>query len=88
MITEETAVRMKHFQSLHEKTTRVNKIIHDDVIEINQRMIEFNEKFENNEIQLDEYLLSLTSLVGVKYDKWREQRKESRKRKKEDIIDN
>lgn len=71
LITEETGVRMKHFQWLNGKTKTIKKSIRDGVVEIKQYIIEFNQKFKNNEIQLDECLLSLASLVGVKYDRWR-----------------
>ncbi|CAM4823659.1 unnamed protein product [Rotaria magnacalcarata] len=87
LITEETAVRIKHFQLLNGKTRRVNKAVRDDVLEINKKIIEYNQKFEDDEIQLDECLLSLASLVGVKYDKWRKLRKKNRKRK-DDNADN
>ncbi|CAF4423256.1 unnamed protein product, partial [Rotaria magnacalcarata] len=63
LITEETAVRIKHFQLLNGKTRRVNKAVRDDVLEINKKIIEYNQKFEDDEIQLDECLLSLASLV-------------------------
>ena len=88
LITEETAVRMKHFQWLNGKTKTINKVIRDDVTEINQEIIELNEKLENGEIKLDKCLSSLASLVGVKYDKWRKQRKKNRKRKKDGNADN
>ncbi|CAF3461643.1 unnamed protein product [Rotaria socialis] len=87
LIIEETAVRIKHFQLLNGKTRRVNKAVRDDVLEINKKIIECNQKFEDDEIQLDECLLSLASLVGVKYDKWRKLRKKNRKRK-DDNADN
>jgi len=87
LITEETAVRMKHFQSLNGKTKSINKTIRDGVIEINQKIIELNQKLEVNEIELDDCLISLSILVGVKYDKWRKQRNKNKKRKKDDIDD-
>lgn len=87
LITEETAVRIKHFQVLNGKRKTVNKTIRDDVVEINKNIITFNEQFENGEIQLDECLLRLASLIGVKYDKWRKQRKKN-KRREEDVVAN
>ena len=74
---------MKHFQFLNGKTKSVNTTVRDDVIEINQKIIELNQKLESNEIELDDCLLSLSTLVGVKYDKWRKQRKKNKKRKKD-----
>lgn len=79
---------MKHFQLLNGKTKIIKRRVRNDVIEMNQKVIEFNEKLENDEIQLDQCLLLLASLVGVKYDKWRKQRKKNKTRKKEDNIDN
>ncbi|CAF3461677.1 unnamed protein product, partial [Rotaria sp. Silwood2] len=69
LITEETVVRMKHFQLLNGKTKSVNKTVCDGVIEINQKLIELNRKFADDEFELDECLTSLSALVGVKYDK-------------------
>ncbi|CAF4442567.1 unnamed protein product, partial [Rotaria magnacalcarata] len=72
LITEETSVRMKHFQLLNGKTKSVNKTVRDSVIEINNKIIEFNQNFEDDEITIDDCLTSISALVGVKYDKWPE----------------
>lgn len=87
LITEETCVRMKHFQLLNGKTKSVNTTVRDGVDEINKKIIEFNQKFEDDEIELDECLTSISALVGVKYDKWRKQRKKNKRRKKDDSGD-
>ena len=39
LITEETAVRIKHFQALNGKRKTVNKRIRDDITEINENII-------------------------------------------------
>ncbi|CAF3388850.1 unnamed protein product [Rotaria sp. Silwood2] len=75
LITEETAVRMKHFQSLSGKTKPINKTIRNGVININQQINLLNQKLEVNDIELDDCLISLSTLVGVKYDQWHKQRK-------------
>ena len=60
---------MKHFQLWNGKTKSVNKTVRDSVIEINNKISEFNQKFEDDEITLDDCLTSISALVGVKYDK-------------------
>ncbi|CAF1127713.1 unnamed protein product [Rotaria sordida] len=87
LITEETAVRMKHFQLLNGKTKSINKTVRDTVFEINQKVIELNQKFEDGEIELDDCLTSMSELVGVKYDKWRKQLKKNQRRMKDDSDD-
>lgn len=81
LITEETAVRIKHFQALNGKRKTVNKRIRDDITEINENIIKYNDQFESGEIRLDECLLKLAALIGVKYDKWRKQRKKKQKQR-------
>ncbi|CAF4677209.1 unnamed protein product, partial [Rotaria sp. Silwood2] len=87
LITEETAVRMKHFQSLSGKTKPINKTIRNGVININQQINLLNQKLEVNDIELDDCLISLSTLVGVKYDQWRKQRKKDKRRKKDGRAD-
>ncbi|CAF0897485.1 unnamed protein product [Rotaria sordida] len=87
LITEETAVRMKHFQLLNGKKKSINTTIRNNVIEINKKIFEFNQKFEDDEIELDECLTLISSLVGVKYDQWRTQLKKNKRRKKYDSGD-
>ncbi|CAF2510422.1 unnamed protein product [Rotaria sp. Silwood2] len=57
------------------------------VFEINQKVIELNQKFEDGEIELDDCLTSVSELVGVKYDKWRKQLKKNQRRMKDDSDD-
>ncbi|CAF2131645.1 unnamed protein product [Rotaria magnacalcarata] len=87
LITEETSVRMKHFQLLNGKTKSVNKTVRDSVIEINNKIIEFNQNFEDDEITIDDCLTSISALVGVKYDKWRKERKKNKRKKKDGSDD-
>jgi hypothetical protein len=64
-----------------------NKTIRNGVIEINQKIFEFNQIFEDNEIEFDACLTLISSLVGVKYDKWRKQLKKNKRSRKYDSED-
>ncbi|CAF3126650.1 unnamed protein product [Rotaria sp. Silwood2] len=57
--------------------TPVNKTIRDGVSEINQQIYLLNQILEVDDIELDDYLMSLSTLVGMKYDQWRKERKKS-----------
>ncbi|CAF1327132.1 unnamed protein product [Rotaria sordida] len=87
LVTEETAVRMKYFQLLNGKKKSINKTVRNGVLEINQKIIEFNQQFEDNEIELDACLTLISSLVGVKYGQWRKQLKKNKRRRKYDSGD-
>ncbi|CAF1476102.1 unnamed protein product [Rotaria sp. Silwood1] len=84
---KETAVRMKYFQLLNGKKKSIRKTIRNRVLEINQKIFEFNQQFEDNEIELDDCLKLISSLVGVKYDQWRKQLKKNKRRRKYDSGD-
>ncbi len=87
LIFEETAVRMKHFHTLNGKINAVNKSVRDGVLHINQKIIEINKQLTDNQIQLDEGLIALSALIGLKYEKWRRERKKNRKRIKDGDVD-
>ncbi|CAF2057294.1 unnamed protein product [Rotaria magnacalcarata] len=87
LIFEETAVRMKHFHTLNGKINAVNKSVRDGVLHINQKIIEINKQLTDNEIRLDDSLIALSALFGLKYEKWRRERKKNKKRIKDDNVD-
>lgn len=87
LIFEETAVRMKHFHTLNGKMNAPNKPVRDSVLHINRKIIEINKQLTDNEIQLDDCLIGLSALIGLKYEKWRRERKKNKKRIKGEGVD-
>ena len=87
LISEETAVRMKHFHTLNGKTNTANKVVREGVLHINKKIIEFNQKLRDNEIGINDCLIALSALIGLKYEKWRKERKKNKRRSVYDVVD-
>jgi hypothetical protein len=71
LITEETAVRLSHHQSVAGKPKKIHRKCYESSKSMGDQIANINEQLENDEITLKSALKSLGCLVGIKYDKYR-----------------
>jgi hypothetical protein len=75
IISEETSVRLEIQQRLVGKRKTINKAARQSSIHVSEKIVEFNDKLEKNEITLNQCLEEVSALIGIKYDIFRKKKK-------------
>jgi hypothetical protein len=75
IISEETSVRLEIQQRLVGKRKTINKAARQSSIHVSEKIVEFNDKLEKNEITLNQCLEEVSALIGIKYDIFRKKQK-------------
>ena len=71
LITEETTVRLSHYQSIAGKLKKLHRKCYESSKSMGDQIADINEQLYNDKITLKSALKSLACLIGIEYDKYR-----------------